>query len=71
MTDEEYLRKAYSWNSNLTDEQKGRMDILRQAALNYALAVEKFAPASRRRSLALTAIEEASSWAIKSITHDE
>ena len=44
-----------------------KIEVLREAAKVFAEAIESQTPVSRERSLAITKLEEALMWAIKSV----
>jgi hypothetical protein len=53
-------------NHTPTPETVAQIERIREAAKQFGLTVFREAPASRERSLAITKIEEAVMWAVKS-----
>ena len=52
------------------DEQRARLQCLRDAAKAYTEALREHCPPSRERALAETNIEQAAMWASKAVTHN-
>lgn len=50
--------------------QSADMNEVRGSFESCAMYVERFVPEGRYRALAMTALEQASMWAIKGITHE-
>jgi len=54
----------------LSEEEKELHDWLKASYVNVEILIEKL-PASRYKSLALTALEESCMWAVKSLTDNK
>lgn len=54
----------------LTPEQSARVEEVRKAAAVLDEVMARLCPASRERSLAITNLEQAAMWAVKSIAHE-
>lgn len=54
-----------------TDEVHGQLDHIRAGAKGFAQTIYYQSPPSRERSLALTALEEATQWAIGAVVRNQ
>lgn len=60
-----------SWHPPKTGAVSDHLDIIREMAKEFAHTVVNETPASREQSLALTAIEEATQWAIAAVVRNQ
>jgi DNA-binding transcriptional regulator YhcF (GntR family) len=65
------IEKRFSSVGELSPETALRVHTIRTAYQEMARELIQALPASREQSLALTALEESSMWAVKAITHGE
>lgn len=54
-----------------TEEQKGRIEIIRSLFSDVYNTIEEYCKPSRETSLVMTKLEEAQFWAIKGITREK
>ena len=52
------------------DFDLGHIQLVRETAMDLGHIILQYCPDSRERSLALTRLEEALMWAVKSISHN-
>lgn len=71
MADRLALLERSLTNVKPTDGQIGRIEVLREAAMDFAAVLLTTTPESRYQSLAVTALEESVMWAVKSIVLEE
>lgn len=66
------MKQTNPWQFHApSDAQKARMQELRDAFQSLASLIEKNAPTCRERSLALTKLEEAATWANKAVNQSD
>jgi hypothetical protein len=64
------LEKRFTYHAPKNDQPE-RYTTLREFAKTFALAIVKFCPDSRERSLAITKLEEVVFWMTASIARNE
>ena len=67
---EEQLDNIFTYHAPKGDQQQ-RYVSLREEAKHFAKVINKFCPESREKSLALTAVQQATQWANASIAINE
>lgn len=66
-TDVKRRMSSYPIDTN----QQQKIEILRESSEDMGVTIARLCPESRERSLALTKLEEALMWAVKSISHQQ
>lgn len=68
--DTDDLRNRFTYRSPQGDQPR-RYELIRSAALAYALDLNELCPDSREKSLAITALEEVVMWSNAAIARNE
>ena len=64
------IRKELAY-TNVNENQKEKLQFLKETASELLNAIDEVCPDSREKSLSKTKIEEAIMWASKSISHNK